>query len=53
MELNAGILVNQWDQKLICSIGKVKSFFGRKHHAEESENDSNRKLASEESIAAQ
>jgi hypothetical protein len=45
MELNAGLLVNRWDQKLICSIGKVKSFFGRKHQAEESENDSNRKAS--------
>jgi hypothetical protein len=52
MELNAGLLVHLWDQQLICSIAKVKSFFGRKHQAEESENDSNRNMTSEESIAS-
>jgi hypothetical protein len=52
MELSSGILVSSWEQKLICSIAKIKSFFGRKHQAEESENDTNRRSATEESMAA-
>ena len=52
MELSAGILVSMWDQKLICSISKIKSFFERKHQAEESENDTNRRSVSEESMVA-
>ena len=52
MELNSGMLISTWDQKLICSIAKIKSFFGRKYQAEESDNDTNRRSASEESMAA-
>ena len=52
MELSSGLLKFLWDQKLICSISKVKSFFSRKHQMEQTENDANRQAASEESIEA-
>jgi hypothetical protein len=52
MELSNGILKFLWDQKLICSISKVKSYFSRKHQSEESENDANRRATSEDSMAA-
>jgi hypothetical protein len=52
MELSSGLLKFLWDQKLICSISKVKSFFSRKHQMEQTENDANRQAASEESINA-
>jgi hypothetical protein len=52
MELSSGLLKFLWDQKLICSISKVKSFFSRKHQMEQTENDSNRQAALEESIEA-
>jgi hypothetical protein len=41
-ELHSGLLMHHWDQKLCCSIGKVKSFFGRKFRTEAEENDMNR-----------
>ena len=37
--LRDGILAFRWDQQLICSVGKVKSFFGAKHQEEQKEND--------------
>ena len=42
MELRMDVLENRWDQRLICSMSKIKSFFGRKYQAEEKENDASR-----------
>jgi hypothetical protein len=41
-ELTAGLVKYRWDQRKICSISKVKSFFGSSHRKEEAENDQNR-----------
>jgi hypothetical protein len=45
--LKNGILKCRWDQLLCCSISKVKSFFGRKHREEESENDQGRRRSAQ------
>lgn len=41
MELHSGLLKFRWDQRLVTSVSKVKSFFGRKYQAEQKENDGN------------
>jgi hypothetical protein len=37
--LRATTLKQQWDQQLICTVAKIKSFFGRKFRQEQEEHD--------------
>jgi hypothetical protein len=40
--LQNGMIAEFWDQRLICNVAKIKSFFGRKFQDEQKENDVNR-----------
>jgi hypothetical protein len=52
-ELTAGLLKYRWDQRKICSVSKVKSFFGSSHRKEQAENDKNRTKTPEELLKIQ
>ena len=52
-ELTAGLLKYRWDQRKLCSVSKVKSFFGSSHRKEQAENDKNRTKTPDELLNLQ
>lgn len=47
MELHNGMLLAKWDQRLVCSVPKIKQFFGTKHQLDQKSADEKRKIMEE------